>query len=254
MAEENKQEEIKTNVDNTSKKPSATKKVIYGILLLDAIAIPIFFLVQALNYQHERRYGRQEYTTKQTTSYDMVAGYEARHFANSMLHHANHEMEKQYGITMDPCGELVCVTYNEKSYKVYDYSIVAYADRKDSDDRLYTITIQDIELTYSNDIQFYMLDLTEEALDTYAYTISYTTIVSKGVRPDSYSYFYISRGPDQKQLVSGVQFHNDGAYYVFREHECDSYMDMYSEQAEQIFREDSQIKNYYKWFIESRGE
>lgn len=254
MAEENKQEEIKTNVDNTPKKRNVGKMVLYSVLLLDAIAIPIFFLFQALNYQHERRHGRPGKSTAETSNYDTAVAYEARRFANSMLHHANHEMEKQYGIIMDPCGELVCVTYNEKSYKVYDYSIVAYADRKDSDDRLYTITIQDIELTYSNDIQFYMLDLTEEALDTYAYTISYTTVVSKGVRPDSYSYFYISRGPDQKQLVYGVQFHNDGAYYVFREHECDDYTDMYSQEAEQIFREDSQAKNYYKWLIETRGD
>ena len=251
MAEENKQEEIKTNVDNTPKKRNVGKMVLYSVLLLDAIAIPIFFLFQALNYRHERRNGRPEKSTAETSNY---VAYEARHFANSMLHHANHEMEKQYGITMDPCGELVCVTYDETSYRVYDYSIVAYADRKDSDDRLYTITIQDIELTYSSDIQFYMLDLTEEALDTYAYTISYTTVISKAVRPDSDSYFYISKGPDQKQLVSGVQFHNDGAYYVFREHECDDYTDMYSQEAEQIFREDSQIKNYYKWLIETRGD
>lgn len=243
MAEQNNQESVKTN----NKKPNkhlARKIAVITFLALDVIALPMYFISIAVNdYGHiklfnfEEKRGNTSYPTYSSQEPEWVS--RAKKYENKMLSHINYELTKRGN---DQCDSIAAISYVETGDHFYDFKIAGVSDNK-----LYTLVISTIT---ANDIQSYMLDLTNSRLDDYGFTISYTTISHSYIVGDVF--LYISKGPDEKELVTGFKY-DDDMYFVYFEHECAIGTDISGEVPEQVFRNSGYIQDFYTYVRNNRS-
>lgn len=243
MAEQNNQESIKTN----NKKPNkhlARKIAVITFLALDVIALPMYFISIAVNdYGHIKLFSFGE--KQENTSYPTYSSQEpewvsnAKRYENKMLSHINHELAKRGN---GQCYTIAAISYVETGDHIYDFKIAGVSDNK-----LYTLVINTIT---ANDIQSYMLDLTNSRLDDYGFTISYTTIINS--HNDGKTVLYVSEGPDEKTLVTGFEY-DDNMYFVYFEHECAHGAVISGEVPEQVFRNSGYIQDFYTFVRTYRG-
>ena len=248
MAEENKQENIKKNDAIKPHKHLAGKAVAISFMALDTLALITFFVCIAINdYGHMTlfSYGsgnKDERTSRPTTQ----LGYstpewvvQAENTENKLLNHVNYQLSKQ---GHEACYELVSVTYEQIGQSLYNFNIAASTGSK-----LYKLAIT--ELSTTQDIQSYVIDMPDSSFNEYAYTLSYTDIVL--VNKNETSKMYYSKGPDNKELMSGY-YYDDHMFSVYMEHERLTLPA--NEEADQIYKHGSLIEDYFYYVKDVKGE
>ncbi len=228
MPKQNKHEEIETNEDEASKKRHIFKVVLFSLLIFDIIAIPILILVMTNN-------NKTESVSSLSISSGPSNNEEVNQFASKMVDIANHEIKKDYD---DNCSNLVCITYTQKELGKYDYTMMSYSNSG----KLYKITLLDITSGQSSP-ETYLLNQTLETIDNYGFLVSYTSVTKEKVLTSN-SCYYISEGPDHKELVTGF-YYKDNTYYVYQEQENDDLSKLKSTQPKQVFNSNGIIEKYY---------
>lgn len=246
MAEENKQENIKKNDAIKSHKHLAGKVVAFIFMGLDTIALIVFYICIIVNdYGHMTLFssGNKDVRTSEPTT---QLGYstpewvvQAENTENKLLNHVNYQLSKQGHET---CNELVSVTYEQIGQSLYNFNIAASTGSK-----LYKLAIT--ELSTTQDIQSYVIDMPDSSFNEYAYTLSYTDIVS--INKNETSKMYYSKGPDNKELMSGY-YYDDHMFFVYMEHEKVTLPA--NEEADQIYQHGSLIEDYFYYVKDVKGE
>ena len=248
MAEQNKQDNIKIYRDTNPSKHIVGKAVAISFMALDTLALITFFVCIAINdYGHMTLFsfgnGNKDARTSEPTT---QLGYstpewvvQAENTENKLLHHVNYQLSKQ---GYEACYELVSVTYEQIGQSLYNFNIAASTGSK-----LYKLAIT--ELSATQDIQSYVIDMPDSSFNEYAYTLSYTDIVL--VNKNETSKMYYSKGPDNKELMSGY-YYDDHMFFVYMEHEKVTLPA--NEDANQIYKHGSLIEDYYYYVKDVKGE
>ena len=129
-------------------------------------------------------------------------------------------------------------TYTQKELGKFDYTMMSYS----SSGKLYRITLLDITSGQSSP-ETYLLNQTLETIDNYGFLVSYTSVTKEKVLTSN-SCYYISEGPDHKELVTGF-YYKENAYYVYQEQENDDLSKLESTQPKQVFNSNGIIEKYY---------
>ena len=235
MAEQNKQENIKTN-----NKHLVGKIFALTLVSLDVIALAVFFICITVNdYGHMTlfSYGNKDNRTSEPrtmpSSESAPAWYtQAKETESNLLYHVNHQLAKQGN---DRVVEIASVTYEQIGQSLYNFNISASTGTK-----LYTLKMTNINTT--DEIQSYVINMQGTSFDYYAYTLSYTDLITLDVTDVSTMYY--TKGPDNKELMTGY-YYDDHMFFVYMEHERIALPA--NEEADHIYKHGSLIEDYFTY-------
>lgn len=244
MAEQNNLEGINKNSDVSSDKHLLGKIIAIIFMAIDTIALVVFFISISVNeYGHMQLFSfnnKSRPTTAPTYSTSQVPEWitTAKHTENKLLYHINCQIGKQAGTS---CTEIASVTYEQIGQDLYNFYISGYAGSK-----IYKLSITNLSTT--EDIQSYVIDMPYSSMDAYEYTLSYTDFISMDVTNRSTMYY--SKGPDDKELMSGY-YYDDHMFFVYMEHERKPLPA--NEEADQIYKHGSLLEDYYYYLKDVKG-
>ena len=245
MAEQNNLEDINKNSDVKPKKHIVGKVFAIIFMAIDTIALAVFFISISVNeYGHMQLFSfnnKSRSTTAPTYSTSQTPSWvtQAKHTEQMLLSHINLQLAKQSA--EEPVTEIASATYEQIGENLYNFYISGYASSK-----MYKLSITNLSTT--EDIQSYVIDMPYSSMDAYEYTLSYTDFISMDVT--NHSAMYYSKGPDDKELMSGY-YYDDHMFFVYMEHERKELPA--NEEADQIFKHGSLLEDYY-WYLKDAKE